>query len=195
MQPQRIAAAFFMSDIACFLLQAGGATLMTPQVAMMQLGKTFVIAGIFLQLCFFTVFCMLTYHTAYGASFRLFEIPHLQPVFRVLFTTNALFFIRSVYRAAEYLDVDGYTGTNEWLFGLFETLAMFLCFAAYSCWHFGRLLPYTAAELAELVATRGASQPAPKASDVSNSELKLVPDLLYISRPLAKAADLPPTLP
>ncbi len=50
------------------------------------------------------------------------------------------------------------------------------------------------AELAELVAARGASQPAPKASDVSNSELKLVPDLLYISRPLAKAADLPPTL-
>jgi hypothetical protein len=173
MAPQRIAKAFLISDIVCFVLQSGGSGMMT-QASMKQMGEANTIAGIVMQLSFFTAFCILTYHIAFGSNFRLYDIPHLQPVFRALLTTSVLLYIRNIYRIAQFADIDGYVGTHEWLFDVFETFTIFLCFVAYAHWHFGRLLPYGEEELAELIATRGASRPLPCATVKPSTPLQLI---------------------
>ena len=205
--PRRIARAFFVSDIACFLLQSGGAGMLV-QASSQEMGKTLIVAGILLQLGFFTAFCLLTSYTAFSRRLRLYDIPHFKPVFQSLLTTSVLIYVRNIFRACEYLDAQGYIGTHEWVFDVFESFAILMCFVAFSVWHFGRLLPYTEAELAAVISTRGASQPPPWASDKADDALPPVPDIIFTTKAVPTAccslpvvrsndviSDLPPSLP
>ena len=136
LQPQRVARTFFSSDMVCFMFQSGGAGMLV-HANLQSFGNGLIVAGIVVQLCFFTGFCLLTVYAAFSRRFSLYDVPQLRPVFHSLLTTNALLYIRNIFRVWEALDAGGYVGTHEWLFEALESLAILLCLAAYSHWHFG----------------------------------------------------------
>eukprot|EP00292_Cryptomonas_paramecium_P008548 CAMPEP_0113699350 /NCGR_PEP_ID=MMETSP0038_2-20120614/23264_1 /TAXON_ID=2898 /ORGANISM="Cryptomonas paramecium" /LENGTH=283 /DNA_ID=CAMNT_0000622709 /DNA_START=43 /DNA_END=891 /DNA_ORIENTATION=+ /assembly_acc=CAM_ASM_000170 len=148
--PKRVARLFFASDVGAFFLQATGASMMANE-ASADFGQNLALIGVVVQLGFFTAFVGLIVQVAVGSDFRLFHVPDLKPVFYSLFTTSSLLYLRNIYRTIEFLDRHGYVASNEWVFVVFETVAVILCFVAYSFWNFGRLLPATEAELAQMV--------------------------------------------
>ena len=187
LQPQRVARTFFSSDMVCFMFQSGGAGMLV-HANLQSFGNGLIVAGIVVQLCFFTGFCLLTVYAAFSRRFSLYDVPQLRPVFHSLLTTNALLYIRNIFRVWEALDAGGYVGTHEWLFEAFESLAILLCLAAYSHWHFGRLLPYSHDELAVLIGNHGKLEEghaSSLAAYAENQQLHSVPGI-----PLAcKAAE------
>lgn len=152
-RPALLSRLFLASDILCFILQSGGSGMMTSPT-MKAMGAANAIAGIVLQLIFYTAFAALVFTLAYGRDFKLAANPQLRPVFTGLLVTIGLIYARNVYRIAQFADTDtnGVFATSEFLFNGFETVAIFLAFAAFGYWHFGRLLPADDAGLTCMVA-------------------------------------------
>eukprot|EP00292_Cryptomonas_paramecium_P011442 CAMPEP_0113703864 /NCGR_PEP_ID=MMETSP0038_2-20120614/26143_1 /TAXON_ID=2898 /ORGANISM="Cryptomonas paramecium" /LENGTH=314 /DNA_ID=CAMNT_0000628467 /DNA_START=107 /DNA_END=1051 /DNA_ORIENTATION=+ /assembly_acc=CAM_ASM_000170 len=149
--PKRVARVFFASDVGAFFLQAIGASMMANE-ASADSGQNLALIGVVVQLGFFTMFVFLILYIAFGNGFRMYAMAEFKPVFHALCLTSILMYLRNIYRTIEFLDRHGYVASNEWVFSVFDTFAILVCFLAYSFWNFGQLLPGTEAELAAIVA-------------------------------------------
>jgi len=139
---QSLARFFVTSDVMCFILQAsgGGMTAITDPT-MQNTGRGLVVAGLVLQLCFFSMFAYIVFVLRTRDEYVLKFVPALRPVFMGEALTIALLYVRNIYRVAEFAGGnDSYVATNEWMYIAFEACAILLAFVCYSAFHFGRLL-------------------------------------------------------
>ncbi len=107
-----------------------------------DLGANIILAGLAIQILFFTVFTYMMYQSAYSPEFNLYERPELKPAYQVLFVTTGLIYVRNVFRLVEYaVGHTSYIPTHEWCFFVFESAPMFLVCLTYCFYHFGAMLP------------------------------------------------------
>lgn len=126
---------FFASDIFCLLIQVIGAGQSAKLDAKsQQSAKNFLLAGLALQLVFFTMFTVMTVwvHT------KLKGVQQYKPAFCILYVTIVLLYIRNFYRLDEFLT--GFrsgTAIVEAYLYCFDFLLIWLCFFLLTVWHFG----------------------------------------------------------
>lgn len=145
LQPQHVARLFLASDVICLVVQGQGATMLTGTgFGSAAAGKAVILAGLVLQLGFFSAFVVLALALQRSAAARLARVPALRRVFGVLYATVTLLYTRNVSRAVEFAqmtDRAAYTTTHEWLFYVFNAIAIAAVVALYTVWHFAALLP------------------------------------------------------
>ncbi len=143
-KPTIISYVFFASDFAGLIVQGLGGSILASaktQVAF-DLGSNIILAGLAIQVGFFTVFTYMMLTAAFGKEWRLYDRDDLKPVFNVLFFTTIMIYIRNIYRLIEYaVPHASYIPTHEWLYFTFESAPIFLACLSYCLFHFGRLLP------------------------------------------------------
>lgn len=132
---------FLASDIFSLCVQGAGGAMMTSNSASGRTtGKAVIMVGLTVQLLFFACFTWITLWTAFfSKNFKLYRLKSLRPVYRTLWYTIALLFIRNIYRTIEF-SVDS-VRSHEWPFYVFDSILIFVCFMIYIIWHFGRLMP------------------------------------------------------
>jgi hypothetical protein len=145
MQPHHVTRFFFASDMLCLFIQgAGGAQMSSADPNAAKLGQTTILAGLALQLGFFAAFTWVAARMRASAVFQLHRVRNIGLVYRVLYATIGLLFIRNFYRVVDFAqsdDADAYIPRSEWMFYVFETLPILLVMLTYTVWHFGRILP------------------------------------------------------
>ena len=142
--PRRwITRTFVAGDVLCFLLQAAGASLMANKdTAVRDNGAHIVVGGLFVQIIFFGGFVVTALHFHRGARRRqqqqqpeLSALPYSRHLF-ALYASSLLIFVRSIVRAAEF--IEGFGGvifTHEaYLFG-FDAAPMLLCMVVFNWIH------------------------------------------------------------
>lgn len=150
--PRMVARLFLISDILCFFVQAGGGGMLAMQdPGLQKLGTDIALFGLAIQLVFFTAFTAMTGYLQCSRKFRLSGVPATTPLFRGMYVTIALLFVRNVYRVAEFASgIDNYLVANEWVFYVFDAAMIWLALMAYAWWNFDRLLsPEVALAIAE----------------------------------------------
>ena len=137
-----IAKIFFISDVVCLFVQAGGGGLLAIADANAnRVGTAIVLSGLAIQLVFFSGFTWILWQVATKHELGLTSVPSLRPVFSGLTGTIILLYIRNIFRVVEFASgSEGYAATHEWVFNVFETLPIFLALVLYAIYHFGKLL-------------------------------------------------------
>ncbi|KAI9500055.1 hypothetical protein GGI25_004170 [Coemansia spiralis] len=138
MRPKFITWFFFISDVFSFVLQGLGVAISTKE-GKRDLAKYTVLAGLFIQLVFFAAFFFIAVklyrdpqYTVQRGPRDLDRVGAKKRLFRVILGTTVLLYIRGIYRVAEF--VGGYGSKvygTEWLFYLFDTSNVLVCFAIY----------------------------------------------------------------
>lgn len=142
--PTSISYVFFASDFIGLIIQGIGGSVLASAKTQIQfdLGANIILAGLAVQVGFFTVFTYMMLVSAFGREFRMYDRPELKSAYNVLFTTTILIYVRNIFRLIEYaVPHTSYIPTHEWLFFTFESAPIFLVTAIYCIWHFGALLP------------------------------------------------------
>jgi len=172
LQPQQIARFFVTSDFVCFFLQAsGGGLLAVTNPSVNNIGIAIVLVGLAVQLIFFTGFTWITYRVATQDEYLLKFVPAVRPVFVGLAITIFFLYVRNVYRVVEFASGNSsYVDDNEWTFGVFETLPIFLAFVTYLTFHFGRLLDCNEAQPRWIEQLEAARQQEGEMKSKSNSD-------------------------
>lgn len=102
------------------------------------------------QISFFTLFTFLTLHVHLSPSFSLRQDASLRPVFRVLYATIVLLYVRNIFRIIEFAQgFYGYLATHEVFLYTFDFLEIFLCMVLFTAFHFGFYMGPTARARAE----------------------------------------------
>ncbi|PYI23467.1 RTA1 like protein [Aspergillus violaceofuscus CBS 115571] len=152
---------FVAGDIISFLIQgAGGAILThtTTDPSALTTGQNVIIAGLVIQLIFFTVFVLVA--TAF--HYRIHRSPSSKSIssciatdgwfhatwettLLALYFASAMILVRSVYRLVEYASAetngsDGYLGRHEVFAYVFDALPMLLGMVVMAVWHPSRVL-------------------------------------------------------
>ncbi|RAL08726.1 RTA1 domain-containing protein [Aspergillus homomorphus CBS 101889] len=151
---------FVAGDIISFLIQGAGGAILThtsTDASALTTGQNIIIAGLVIQLLFFTVFLLaaITFH------YRIHRSPSSQSISSCiatdgwfhatwettllgLYVAGALILVRSVYRLAEYASAgatgEGYLGRHEAFAYVFDALPMFLGMVVMAVWHPSRVL-------------------------------------------------------
>mmetsp|Transcript_12906 Transcript_12906/g.17702 ORF Transcript_12906/g.17702 Transcript_12906/m.17702 type:complete len:302 (+) Transcript_12906:31-936(+) len=142
--PSSISYWFFASDFAGLIIQGiGGSVLASATTqATFDLGANIILAGLSIQIFFFSVFTFMMFQSAYSSTFNLYARDDLKTAFNVLFSTTILIYVRNLFRLIEYASGHtSYITTHEWCFFTFESAPMFLVCLAYCIWPFGATLP------------------------------------------------------
>jgi hypothetical protein len=142
--PKSISYVFFASDFTGLIVQGiGGSVLASAKTqSAFTLGSNIILAGLALQVGFFTIFTYMMLVAAYGKKFRMYDREDLKATFNTLFATTILIYIRNIFRLIEYaVPHSSYIPTHEWLFFTFESAPIFLVCAIYCIWHFGAMVP------------------------------------------------------
>jgi hypothetical protein len=143
-KPSVISYVFFASDFIGLIIQAiGGSVLASADTqAAYTLGANIILAGLAIQVGFFTIFTYMMYVAAFGADFRLYDRVDLKTAFNVLFVTTILIYVRNIFRLIEYAAPhDSYIPTQEWLYFVFESTPILVACVIYCGYHFGAILP------------------------------------------------------
>ena len=152
---KRIAWIFFTSDVIGFLIQGGGGGLeASSDLQTQKSGARIIMGGLVFQVIFFALFAVLAVYVYYSPLYNrpptatqqtqspTVEKPLMDKVFFALFVTIVLILIRNVYRLIEFAVTPGtYIPSSEWLFYVFDMLAIFVAMLVYMRWHFGLYLP------------------------------------------------------
>ena len=142
LRPGLVAKLFFGSDILCLLIQVGGAGMTAKQTPTAQrLSRNLLIAGLALQLGFFSLFTVLTVYVHQNRKYNLRGVPALRNVWICLYSTIIILYIRSIYRLIEF--VAGYhsaVATKELYFYILDFLMIVLCVVLFSVYHYGLYL-------------------------------------------------------
>lgn len=142
--PKIISYVFFGSDFTGLIVQGlGGSVLASAKTqAQYNLGSYITLAGLAIQVGFFTIFTFIMLTSAFGQKFRLYDRSELKVVFNTLFITSIMIYVRNIYRLIEYaVPHQSYIPTHEWLFFTFESAPILLVCFIYCFWGFGRTLP------------------------------------------------------
>jgi hypothetical protein len=142
--PSAISYLFFASDFMGLIIQGiGGSVLASAKTqTAFDLGANIILAGLAVQIFFFTIFTYMMIQSAFAKGFDLYSRHELKKVYQVLFVTTGLIYVRNVFRFIEFASGHtSYIQTHEWCFFTFESAPMFLVCMFYCIWHFGQMLP------------------------------------------------------
>ena len=136
-----VARGFFASDILCLAVQGGGAGLSSStnaSASIINVSKALLIAGIVLQLVFFTLFTCLTVYINLKRMYGLRDVKAFRSIFLCLYSSIGVLYIRSIFRLVEFSNGwFGFIATHESYFYCFDFLMVLLCFAIFTVFHFG----------------------------------------------------------
>lgn len=153
---------FSAVEVVCFLLQTSGAAVYVNPADSLY-GRLLLLAGLGLQLVFFSAFFALIVVTHTHAYFGFRGDKAFRPVFVCLYATTMLLRLRDLFRIAEF--AQGYGGdvaTREAYLYVLDFLPIVVCFLLFTCMHYGWWLgPAAPAKMARLVAA-GAGAPDEK---------------------------------
>ncbi|PWY85055.1 RTA1 like protein [Aspergillus heteromorphus CBS 117.55] len=124
---------FVTGDVLSFLLQAGGAGLMSSHSESgVQTGSHVIVVGLVVQILFFGFFIISTgiFHNRMNnnpTSYSLGSGINWQKLIWVLYSASVLILVRSVYRLVEYIEgFGGYLISHEAYLYVFDALLMFV---------------------------------------------------------------------
>eukprot|EP00198_Chlamydomonas_reinhardtii_P000961 XP_001690296.1 predicted protein [Chlamydomonas reinhardtii] len=149
-KPVYIPRFFLASDVFTLMLQgAGGGLISGTDPKSRDMGRNLLLAGLFMQLGFFTCFSWLTAWVQTSKDFALRDrtaaaglVPRLGTVFACLYTTIVLMYLRNIFRTVEFImGYDGYLATHEAFFYGFDFVPIFGCVVLFCVWHFGYYMP------------------------------------------------------
>ncbi|KAG2447526.1 hypothetical protein HYH02_007450 [Chlamydomonas schloesseri] len=147
-KPHYIPRFFLASDVFTLMLQgAGGGLISGTDPKSRDMGRNLLLAGLFLQLGFFTAFTWLTAWAQTSKPFGLRDrtsdlVPRLGTVFACLYTTIVLMYVRNIFRTVEFImGYDGYLATHEAFFYGFDFVPIFGSVLIFCVWHFGYYMP------------------------------------------------------
>lgn len=153
---------FSAVEVVCFLLQTSGAAVYVNPADSLY-GRLLLLAGLGLQLVFFSAFFALIVVTQTHPYFGFRGDKAFRPVFICLYATTMLLRLRDLFRIAEF--AQGYGGdvaTREAYLYVLDFLPIVVCFLMFTCMHYGWWLgPAAPAKIARLVAA-GAGAPEEK---------------------------------
>ena len=146
----KIAKVFLASDLVCLFLQgAGGGMLAAKDINVVQMGNAVVLAGLAVQITFFTAYFYIVLRIRFEHEFKFKYVPSLKPLFQGLILTVLLMYVRNVYRILDFGSIainswlnPGYIPANEWTFFAFESSPIFLAFCVYAALPFNKYLGY-----------------------------------------------------
>eukprot|EP01035_Chromulina_nebulosa_P021776 gene21776-28178_t len=153
---------FLGSDLLCLFIQGAGGGILggaKKNHAELKLGEDVILAGLAIQLICFTIFNYICFKITFSKENRLWDNDNLKkPIICILFT-NMLLYIRNFYRVVEFSgNGHGYVSQHEWLFYLFESTPMLLCWVTYCIYHFDSILPESEFKAIEEAASQSSSQ-------------------------------------
>ncbi|KAL4879318.1 putative RTM1-like protein [Aspergillus karnatakaensis] len=133
---------FLAGDIVSFIMQgAGGGIMASGTPSALTTGENIIIAGLIVQLIFFTLFIT----TSLNFHLKLRSRPsrkvlHAQPPWErhiyALYAGSALIFVRSLFRLIEYAQGnDGYLVSHEIYLYIFDAVLMVLIMGAFGWVH------------------------------------------------------------
>jgi hypothetical protein len=125
----------------------GGIQATGGDVASLNKGAHITVAGLFIQLLFFSLFVVV--HVNFHSRLRgrpttrsLMGIPWEKHMF-VLFAASLLVMVRSIFRVVEYLQgFDGYLLSHEVFLYIFDALLMFIMMALFNWSHPAEILSH-----------------------------------------------------
>eukprot|EP01112_Ceratiomyxa_fruticulosa_P018252 TRINITY_DN5805_c0_g1_i2.p1 TRINITY_DN5805_c0_g1~~TRINITY_DN5805_c0_g1_i2.p1 ORF type:complete len:285 (-),score=48.00 TRINITY_DN5805_c0_g1_i2:7-861(-) len=141
--PKTISAIFLTSDFVSFGVQGTAAGLLVsndPETS--DHGRLVMMAGLAIQMVFFSIFAIVTIVTHQSTGFGLKENKQVRPAFLMLYVTASFLTIRSIYRFAEFAQRKSYLVDHEIFFYLFDTLVVLGCLITYIFTPLGECLHY-----------------------------------------------------
>lgn len=159
--PKWLTAIFVTGDIVAFLAQsAGGGIMSAGSISAMHTGENITIAGLCVQLAFFTVFIIVS--TIFHRRIRKNPTPRSagttlvprhwheatwETVMLGLYIASVLILIRSIFRLIEYAQGnDGYLISHEVFMYVFDATLMFITMVGMSVFHPSKILSPSAKE-------------------------------------------------
>jgi len=99
------------------------------------------------QIVFFSAYFWIVLKLRFQHEFKLKYVLSLRPLFRGLFTTVMMMYLRNVYRLSEFgtiaatsFEAPGPAASEEWVFFAFESTPIFLAFCFYAWYPFAKYL-------------------------------------------------------
>lgn len=137
-----VAAAYTASDFFCLALQGGGGGMLASNnVNTISMGTNLLLAGLALQLAFFSSFTLITIYVHSSPRFGLRGDRSLTPVWIALYSTIVLMFGRNIFRVIEFAQGwFGYLATHEMFLYVFDVMLILGCFIFFTVLHFGFFL-------------------------------------------------------
>ncbi|GKZ21319.1 hypothetical protein AbraIFM66951_010108 [Aspergillus brasiliensis] len=133
---------FLLGDIISFIMQgAGGGIMASGTSSALSTGEHIIIAGLVIQLIFFSLFVVTSIKFHRGLSNNPSRrVLHSQPPWKrhmyVLYGGSALIFVRSLFRLIEYAQGnDGYLVSHEAFLYIFDALLMVLVMVLFAWVH------------------------------------------------------------
>ncbi|KAJ2716980.1 hypothetical protein H4R19_000289 [Coemansia spiralis] len=167
LRPAFVAWFYFSSDVFSIAMQGAGGGMQTND-STRDAGKYIVLAGLGVQLLFFSCFLATAFYVWRSSKYTVHVAPRdgtarvaKNRVFGVLTATTVLLYLRSIYRIVEF--ADGWGGkifASEWAFYVFDTIIIFLAFVVYIVVPIGRNFPRQTATTARLEKIPSNSVPA-----------------------------------
>ncbi|KIY97311.1 hypothetical protein MNEG_10650 [Monoraphidium neglectum] len=153
---------FTASDVICLLVQGAGGSLAGTSQEKAEVGRALILAGLILQLGFFTLFTGVAIHVQRTPRFGFRGCMALRPMFGCMYATIALMYVRNIFRVIEFgQGYKGYLATHEVFFYVFDFVPIFSCFLLFTWLNYG--FYFGAAEAAAAAAdARAGSSGAPK---------------------------------
>ncbi|CAD6893705.1 unnamed protein product [Tilletia controversa] len=141
---------FILSDVATFLIQAGGGGMQVSQ-DLAKMGAKIFLAGIILQGLSYIIFLGLCFYAHVVVSPRgAYKHPlhgKIQKLFWVLYFASIWIIVRSVYRTIELAQgFRGYLITNEIYFFLLDSLPLLLCLLTWVIFWPSKIVPLQRSE-------------------------------------------------
>ncbi|KAE8154306.1 RTA1 like protein-domain-containing protein [Aspergillus avenaceus] len=148
---------FVTGDVIAFCAQAaGGGIMATGSISAMHTGENITIAGLAVQLVFFSVFIVIStiFHSrirktptrkSTGTSFfpRYWRDETWETVLLGLYAASVLILVRSIFRLVEYAQGnDGYLISHEAFMYVFDAMLMFVAMVGMSVFHPGVTRPH-----------------------------------------------------
>ena len=133
---------FVCGDVLAFLTQmSGGGIQASGSLSSMRTGEKIIVAGLFLQIIFFSFFVVSS--TVFHARCVKRPTPESmdpkmpwQQMVVMLYTVSGLILVRSIFRVIEYIGGnDGYLLRSEWPTYVFDALLMALTMLIFLVWY------------------------------------------------------------
>ncbi|ORY78591.1 RTA1 like protein-domain-containing protein [Protomyces lactucae-debilis] len=142
--PRRLTTIFVLNDVFCFLLQLGGAGVQVSTGAnLREIGRKVIIAGLALQLVIFSFYILIIW-TLFR---RLKKSPtensdtlHWRSQLWAQLIASFCIMVRSIFRLAEFVDLNGPAGKTEALIYVFDASLMWVAGSIFILIHPGRLI-------------------------------------------------------
>lgn len=138
---------FVIGDVACFMVQAYGSSMMASKdVSKINIAHYVVIGGLFLQVAFFGLFVVVAtiFHIRLVRSPTL--LAHKRPWLKHmtgLYIVSILILVRSIVRGVEFIQgYDGYIMTHEAFLYAFDAVPMFIAVVTMNMIHPGEVAQY-----------------------------------------------------